>query len=183
MWRRTCHGDVMSARSRSKRDRRKKNRTGPSSRGSQNNAKHDLASAVKSYLASPRVTDDDEMAKRRPTGQLWPVGPDEKKWAREQMKERGISQADLSRLVKTSTAMISLFFDEENPRPVRHSRLWPRIVEVLGGQAPTVTSPAGDGAHQMDEARRALLDNYDKLSADQQRIVNELVRSLTPKRQ
>lgn len=123
------------------------------------------------------------MPKRRQTGQLWPVSPEDKKWAREQMKLRGISQADLSRLVKTSTAMMSLFFDEETERPVRHSRLWPRIVEVLGGSAPTVTPPTGDGANQIDESKRALLENWDKLSESDRAIVNELVRSLTAKRQ
>lgn len=173
---------MVAAKSRGKRTTRSARRSGANPPGSQRPTKHDLAAGVKHYLADPRVTHE-PMAKRRPTGQFWPVGPTEKKWAREQMIQRGITQADLSRLVKTSTAMISMFFDETTDRPVRQSRLWPRIVEVLGGKTPTVTSPSGDGAHHIDEAKKALLENWEKLTDADRAIVNDLVRALTAKRQ
>lgn len=119
------------------------------------------------------------MSKRRQLGRLWPITPDDKAWARKRMAERSISQAELARLVKTTTAMMSQFFDEESEHPVRHSRFWPAIVTALGGTPPTISDPDGAAA---DEHQRAILDRWHLMTADERAAVSTLVISLTSKR-
>jgi hypothetical protein len=118
------------------------------------------------------------MTKRRQLGRLWPVTPDQKKWARKVMTERGMTQSDLARAVKTTTAMISQFFDEEAEHPVRHSRFWPQMVAALGGVPPTVSDPS----EAIDEHQRIVLDGWPLMSSDERAAVSTLVRSLTAKR-
>lgn len=91
------------------------------------------------------------------------------------MIELGISQSDLARQLGTSTALISLFFDEAGPRPMRHSRFWPDMVRALGGVPPTVSSPSGT----IDENKRLILEHWDKLTDEDKQAVLQLIRSLT----
>lgn len=115
------------------------------------------------------------MPKKRVQGHLWPVSPADKEWARLRMVELGISQSDLARQLGTSTALISLFFDETGRRPMRHSRFWPDMVKALGGVPPTVSSPSGT----LDEHKRVILEHWDRLSDEDKRAVVQLIRSLT----
>ncbi len=93
------------------------------------------------------------------------------------MAELGLTQGELSRRVGTTTAMISLLLNEQHENPIKQSRLWPRIVEVLGGTPPTVHDPG----NLVDKHRQALLDSWDLLSDEDRAIVEQLIRSLTAK--
>lgn len=118
------------------------------------------------------------MAKRRQLERLWPVTPRDKAWALAAMAERGITKAGLARAVKTSTAMISQFFDERAEHPVRHSRFWPAIVAALGGTPPSLQDPSDP----IDEHKQAVLDGWALMSSDERAAVSTLVRSLISRR-
>jgi len=116
--------------------------------------------------------------RRKQLPKLWPVTPDDKRWARSQMEKLGMTQAELSRRVSTTTAMISQFFDETAPNPVRHSRFWPQIVAALGGTPPTVTTPS----EVADEHQRIVLERWSLMSSDERAAVSTLVLAMTTKR-
>lgn len=68
---------------------------------------------------------------------------------------------------------IHMLLDEGRPVPIHNSRLWPAIVSALGGEPPT------HQATEIDDNRRAVLENWNKLTPEQQAVVASLVRTLT----
>jgi ribosome-binding protein aMBF1 (putative translation factor) len=99
---------------------------------------------------------------RRPKGVMWVVSPTWKREVQDAMASKGISRAELSRLINVSDAAITILF-----RPsTKQSRLVPAINRALGLTPPTQSSGEADGQltelHEIwpdldDEARRALL--------------------------
>lgn len=103
------------------------------------------------------------------------------------MVELGIKKADLARAVGTSTAMITMLFDEKRAIPVRSSKLWPAIEDTLGGRSAKASvsatdDAAGDLAREIAEDALTILENWSQLSPGDRRAVAALVTSLTRRR-
>lgn len=107
----------------------------------------------------------------------YPITPADKQWAAERMKRLGMTKAQLARLVGVSKAAISILFDERRALPQRSSRIWPDIVRALGAEPATEFSP-----REIDDDRRAILENWDKLTPEERASVTQIVRSLTGRR-
>lgn len=107
----------------------------------------------------------------------FPITAANKAWALERMRRLGMTKAALARAVGVSKAAISILFDDRRPLPQRSSRIWPDIVRALGAEPTTTFDP-----REIDDDRRAILENWDLLTPEERASVSTLVRSLTGKR-
>lgn len=111
-----------------------------------------------------------KMTQRRPDGPMWPTDAEWKARVDADMKERGISRADMARMCGVTNASISNMLSDKS----QQSRLVPLVHAALAWPPPSSVSG-------LDYTKMLIDSQWEKMSDDERQAIRVLIETFAKK--